>query len=774
MATDYRKFTITSIPDPSSGGGFSIPDYERDMKAIVNQAVKSALSEGGYFKTSSRVVDKRTGETRLDVYVHSGDANVVSDSLRTELGKLTYKDNFGRPTQDPKYALTSSSPTKREVRALSKEEERGDTEITRFNKSAWLKVVGLLTSIAGITRRILSSVIAFSTQTVKDMVTAHNLGMGYESVRNYRHVETAHGMKEGTITEAVAGEQQKYGNITSLDEKSLEYIALIMGNKVADMATMGLGASNPEAIVEAIVDRANELANQGINSVGQYVGEQQARRELYSYLLKYSPQIADIFATMQEEQHNINSLFRNQAETFEEWKNVLSTSRGNHIPAEYNVATTAGQQWNVVKDIYSQIKEGIALNLAPELVALLRRIANIRVGMSDRESKALDEKNKALNQQFIDSAKVQLATLGDTEADKQRALALKYYIKELEEENSKKDKIANLVPTSDEIVVKGQDLAETAIRFRVAGGKEGYSPEMKYVVDTYLDEAKRNEFFSKYRQDRMSKVRKDANSKVKEIEKARKDEFNRQAYAMVDTKGSPYYASKANIVDYDNALAMAQVELMYADEMKSKGEYEEWSKLKSIYKKKAWAIAHGYAGYYANDKVKSVAHAIIPEGTFKLSDAEINVLYKGLMGQEGNVTEEELYEALYDKYRNILAGHLANELIYQSKEKAKEGTPAYDLDVLQRTYGSDLAGLANKIGTGKGSIISSATMNANGLITHRIVFDLNNNGEVEASDIPLMSYTTNRISDVNRITDVEISNGKVNTVRTSASVQASK
>lgn len=755
----YSKFTLTSVPDKSTGA-FPIPDYIRDNRSIIENAVKSALKDNEFFYVSERRVDPKSGQQQIDLYVHEDRGAVTKASIENQISA------FKGSTQ-AKYVLTPEQISERERKAIAKEErarDREESEPQRFNRGSWLKVIGLLTTLANIARRILSSVLAFSTQTVKDMITAHNLGMNYDSVRTYRHVETAHGMKEGTVTEAVAGEQQKYGNITSLDEKSLEYIAIIMGNKVAEMATMGLGASNPEAIVEAIIDRANELANAGINSVGQYVGEAQARRELYSYLLKYSPQIADIFATMQEEQHNINSLFRNQAETFAEWKNILPTSRGNHPSAQYNIPATLGQEWNVVKDIYNQIKEGIALNLAPELVALLRRIAKIRVGMSDRESKALDEKNKALNQQFIDSAKVQLSTLGDTEADKQRALALNYYIKELEEENSKKAGIANLVPTSDEIVVKGQDLMETAIRFRVAGGKEGYSPEMKYVVDTYLDEAKRNEFFSKYRQGKLSKVRGDTNSKVKAIEKARKDEFYRQAYDMVDTKGSPYYASKANIVDYDNALVMAQVELMYAEEMKSKGEYEEWSKLKSIYKKRAWAVAHGYAGYYANDKVKATAHAIIPEGAFKLSDAEINVLYKGLMGQEGNATEEEMYLALYNKYKNILAGHLANELIYQSIEKAKEGTPAYDLDVLQRTYGADLSGLYSKLGAGaKGNIISSAEKVGN-VITHHIVFDLNNNGTVEASDVPLMSYTTNRISDVSKITTVEIKDGKVNWV----------
>jgi hypothetical protein len=291
---------------------------------------------------------------------------------------------------------------------------------------------------------------------------------------------------------------------------------------------------------------------------------------------------------------------------------------------------------------------------------------------------------------------------------------------------------------------------------------------MKYVVDTYLDEKTREDFFSKQKQEAFSKARTDSDDKIRAIEKQRKDNFIAQAVAMTKDKNSPYYAKC--LVNKDVALTMADVELYFGDIMKAKGEWDEWSKLKNIHEKKAWAIAHGYAGYYADDKIKSIPHALIPENAFKLSDAEKQAVYNSTVGLEGNISEEDLYEALYNKYIGKLAGYLANELIYQAKEKAKEGTPAYDLDLLQRAYGSDLSGLTNKIGTGaNGSIISTAVTEANGLITHKIVFDLNNNGKVEASDVPLLSYTTNRISDVNKVTDVEIKNGKVNWIGTQAS-----
>ena len=742
----YKKFTITSIPDKSSGG-FSIPDYERDMKAIVNQAVKSALSEGGFFKTSSRVVDKSTGETRLDVYVHPSDASNVSDSLLTELERLKYKDSYGRPTADYKYKLDIDETNKKETRALAREEraQERDNEPHRFNRGAWLKVIGLLMTIANITRRILSSVIDFSTQTARDMITAHNLGMSYESVRNYRHVETAHGMKEGTMTEAVSGEQQKYGNITSLDEKSLEYIALIMGSKVEDMAKMGIGASNPEAIVEAIVDRANELANAGYNSIGQYVGEAQARRELYSYLLKYSPQIADIFATMQEEQHNINSLFRNQADTFAEWKNMLPTKRGSHTPAEYNLPATVGQEWNVVKDIYNQIKEGIQLNLAPWILSLLRRLENVRWGMTDREKKELDERHRNENTEFIDSAKIQLSQLGDTEADRQRKLALEYYIKEAEKENAKKENVASMAVTPDEIVVKGQELAETAIRFKVALKQEEYSPAMKYVVDEYLDKDKRSKVEDKLLEQAQKQRRIEiATERLAEIESS--PEYQ-EGVAEINDKFKGQFSTQAR----SQATALLQARLLFG--AKADFRYDKNGKERILADQVALALRAGY--------IRSSGGVTPNYG--------INTDMIDLTGEN---FEEAMYIALYNKFRNILAGHLANELIEQSKEKASKGTVAYDLDVLQRKYGYNLQGLAEKLGNGaSGKIISSATREGD-IITHKIVFDLNNNGKVEASDVLLESYITNRIADEGTVVNrVDVNNNSVTWQGSSASGQ---
>ena len=395
---EYTRFSVYSKLDPSSKE-YDIPSYERDIRNIINNAVKSALPEGAFFQLGEKELSK-SGRGRWDIYVHTEDKSVVSKSLGTIESELKYKQSGNE-----KYHITRAIPVDRSSAKALWREERGETETESARTNKWLftKTIAILTAIGDITRRILSSVIDRATVTSQEMLTAHNLGMSYSSVRGYRQAEITHGLKSGTITGAVADIQNKFGNITSLDEKALEALAVVMGGKIEEMATMGLGASAPEKVLASIVDTFNERANAGYNSVGQYVGEQQARRELYSYLLKVSPQVADIFATMQEEQHNINSLYKNQAETFESWKGAIPQKRGDGTWASYGEVKIMSEQWQRVSSLIDQIKEGITVALAPDIARLLQRIANSRIFMTESEQRTLNEKNKSLNQAELDA-----------------------------------------------------------------------------------------------------------------------------------------------------------------------------------------------------------------------------------------------------------------------------------------------------------------------------------------------------------------------------------
>ena len=466
MADEFKRITVRSLKDVNASGAYSIADYDKDMIAI-ERALKSALPTDAFYHKAKDInyndpTFHQIGKLKEDFYIKEGYTNVAQQAIDQALGKMVFSGGT-----DPKYWATRTRPLTDKENDLIKELEKinkeknaeKETETTRFNRGTMLKILGAITGLADIVRRILSSVLNIATQQVKETTEAHNLGISREQMRTYGRLETAHNLKEGTISGALADIQNKFGNITSLDEKSLEALAVVMGGKIEEMATMGLGSSNPEAVLGAILDTFNERANAGMNSVGQYVGEQQARRELYSYLLKVSPQIADIFATMQEEQHNINSLYRNQADTFAEWKNTIGRQR-NTTQAGEGVLFTLGEEWGMFKTVLDEIKHALAVSIAPTLTRILRRLNNTRIGMSTSEKLQLDIENRNSNEKALKETEASIAFAlekagGSTKnmslTEKAYYETLVKYKKDLEEENKKTEGVGNAVRTANEL-----------------------------------------------------------------------------------------------------------------------------------------------------------------------------------------------------------------------------------------------------------------------------------------------------------------------------------
>ena len=487
MADEFKRITIRSLKDVNASGAYSIADYDKDMRAI-ERALKSALPTDAFYHKAKDInyndpTFHQIGKLKEDFYIKEGYTNVAQQAIDQALSKMVFSGST-----DPKYWATRTRPLSDDENKLIKElekinKEKGaekETEATRFNRGTMLKILGAITGLVDIARRILSSVLNIATQQVKETTEAHNLGISREQMRTYSRLETAHNLKEGTISGAIADIQNKFGNITSLDEKSLEALAVVMGGKIEEMATMGLGSSNPEAVLGAILDTFNERANAGMNSVGQYVGEQQARRELYSYLLKVSPQIADIFATMQEEQHNINSLYRNQADTFAEWKNTIGRQR-NTTQAGEGVLFTLGEEWGMFKTVLDEIKHALAVAIAPTLTRILRRLNNMRVTMNEGEKLRLNEENREANEKAIKETEASMAFLEQKSGGNINKLSkterayydvLKDYKTRLEKENTKKD-IDNIVETPNELKVRQERWFTDNVAFYKALIKSG-------------------------------------------------------------------------------------------------------------------------------------------------------------------------------------------------------------------------------------------------------------------------------------------------------------
>lgn len=456
---DYRKLTVTSQPDPYSGG-LDISRYESDFRSIVNNAVKSALNEGEFYYIGNRRVDPVSGITKVDIYVHPDKAGITESSIGSQIQK------FGGGAN---YTVTRERISKEE-RDLIAREEKSNNENTsadrRLNRGIALKVLGLLTALTDITRRILSSVLKNASQTAKDLVSANNLGVSYQTLREAGFIEQAYGLPKGTIPQAYSELITAFGNVTELDEDKLSKLAVVMGGGVKDMATMGLAVSDPDKLAGAIVDAFNERANAGYNSIGQYVGEQQARRELYSYLQRIFPKLADVFASIQNTKH-VSSIYKGVTD-YQSWKEAIDGNRGNYPQSYFNVEVTTGQLENKVESILSEIKKGLMLELNPSLDKALRRIANSRFGLSASENLALNRENAKANEKYLAGLKATSASM----EGKDLTVDEKAFKKEIDEEialvektlqsfyKEKKD-IGDLTRTIDEIRISASRRIDT-------------------------------------------------------------------------------------------------------------------------------------------------------------------------------------------------------------------------------------------------------------------------------------------------------------------------
>ena len=371
------------------------------------------------------------------------------------------------------------------------QKEKDKEEQKRNKQKSPIKIFSLLTKILGvltigfdIVRRILSLVTEQGKMAVRTSTIAHNLGTNYQQARQIESAERVSGLETGTITGAMSDIQSMFGNITNIDEGALETLALIMGSKIEDLVQSGIGGSNPEVLVGEIIDAWNERASTGYNSVGEYVGEAQARRELYSLLNKVSPQLANIFALMQEQRTDEASLYKNLASgKFSDWVNGLSNV--NRYPVNTigeGLLKEVSQYANNVNDLIEQLKHGIAITFAEPAIAVLRSISNIRWGMTGKNNLDLDIKNLEANSAWKEHAQAMLESLpserGSMSANDWLLVETqrKYYNKQIEnvekqEEQRKKGKHVQDVSKTklEEQGELGKDLsvAKTAIKAMV-------------------------------------------------------------------------------------------------------------------------------------------------------------------------------------------------------------------------------------------------------------------------------------------------------------------
>lgn len=738
---EYTRFSISSEMDNT--GSYSIASYDKDIRVLTN-AIKSALPKDAYFSLASKEVSQN-GKLSVDVYVHQEDALNVQEALNKQTSEMTFK---GSPDKKYSFVQGSQNTISKEVtqelrredyRQVNKEEIKEEQAKAKERLSLMLKIAGTVTVLTDIARRILTSVLNMASQSVADATSARNLGISYSRAKELGYVETAHGLQKGTMTEAMADIQSKFGNITDIDEKALGQLALVMGSEIEDLVKSGIGGDRPEELLGKILDAYMKQANAGYNSIGQQVGESEARRELYSQLNRISPKIADIFAMMQEDLHNVNSIYRGQADTYEGWKGTTSTNRFGYDPAELGLITTLGQQTNQVKSLIEQIKTGILIKMAPTLTEALKKIANSRAFMNEEDSWKLDDEHKKANTAFINQIDKQLALIPEESEEYDiykssrddrvrgaiRAVLQGAKIKATNE-NAKLTGIDDKTLTLNQILVEAYKIAESdyksALSFGGMGGKAPYDTDTMWkVINHYLGtgalsesdiEAVKNDKVKKYNAE-INKLNKKISKKdaKKRIDEDLKDIENDVIAKTREEKGNPYLTPENNRALWD-AVVTAKASYLGVEPVKNKQNGKLY-------------IPSKY--YYTDENISKTQDAIKAENEARIKEieAEIEKL-------KSTMTSDEIAYVIFDKYGESLG-------LTASAEKL--GLNEIKKAIFKNIFFSASLIDEEKIKQASNRLTEGVAYNTYGYTdstgTYRLVLDINTNKEADENDLVL-------------------------------------
>lgn len=317
--------------------------------------------------------------------------NMDSSKAKKYLSNRFTKDYLGSAV---KYSNDVRDKNKETQEKKEKEREEKQSEQSKLRKLGKIALVAqILAKVFDIVKRILSATLARASEVNQEHLTAKNLGVTQRDVREYRNTEIALGMKEGAITGGIGSLQGHFGDITHLDENALSELAKVLQGDVIHAINQGLGKDDPEHLMEIILDTYFKRGQQGINSIGQYVGKANAERELATALEKAGlPEIADILRSMYYA--NDEGIHKGMITDFQSFNSLTSSYTNGLDGIDNKVTRDLGQTINELKARFDDLKKNLEEGLLLALAGVITKINAWDIGKSATEKLEASMSNK--------------------------------------------------------------------------------------------------------------------------------------------------------------------------------------------------------------------------------------------------------------------------------------------------------------------------------------------------------------------------------------------
>lgn len=327
-----------------------------------------------------------------------GDTTKAKSNIARRLSNMYLKDamRYSRDTADRQKDKDDEKEQRREEKEEKSNRRKAFHTLTL--------IIGALTAIADITRRILTATLARASEIKKESLDAKSLGITYVNMREYKAQETAMGMKEGTFASAIGALQSATGDISNLDTNVIKELAKVMQGDVIEAINNGLGRSDPEKLMGMILDTYYKRGQSGVNSLGQQVGKYQAERELATALEKAG--LGDIAGILRNMFYtNDTGIYKGRVgrETpFEDYMKLVTAYTAGLTPTDYKKASELGAVVDSLKKTFNDLKDNLETKLLNSLGRLIDKINSWQIGMSAEERVTTNEEKRQLNKQQIE------------------------------------------------------------------------------------------------------------------------------------------------------------------------------------------------------------------------------------------------------------------------------------------------------------------------------------------------------------------------------------
>ena len=343
---------------------------------------------------------KRKDQVKIDFPVseYAWQEELAKTDGDVSKAKENLKNAFIRKNLKPAVKYSDDVLSERKEKEKIEEEKKEEKEKKQSRISALGKiaiVAKVLTTIADITRRILTATLQRASEITKEKQDAVSNGTTQEKVRQYYTTEGAMGMGKGTILAGMQELKSGLGNLANLDTNMLSELAKVLRSDIISGIKLGEAGTNTENVMKQILDAYYKQAQRGVNSLGQQVGVRNAEIEMAGALEKAGlVKLAEVLRSMFYA--NDTGIYKGRVTGFDSLNSLSPHYTNGLTDVDNKYASELGQSINALKQRFNDLKENLEQGLLISLGGLINKINNWDIGKSVEEKTEDNRTNSVL------------------------------------------------------------------------------------------------------------------------------------------------------------------------------------------------------------------------------------------------------------------------------------------------------------------------------------------------------------------------------------------